>query len=305
VVYLELFGQSAGSNYDQLFSEQLDHIRQIQADSSPLVRTGLSPHAIYTSNRGLLKLCAEACAELDLPIALHLAETWAEVDYSLDGTGPLAEWRERLGYEPMVNGVRPAEYLDEIGLLRDGVCLGHCVYLSESEVQLVAASGASVAHCPRSNAYLGAGIAPVTDLLASGARVGIGTDSAGSCMRFDFFEEMRFALGLQRARAEDATVLTAKRVLELASLGGARALGLSDRIGSLEPGKRADMIAVDLGGMLPGEDIWLHLISRSPRDVRLVVVDGVEVASDGRLANVDAGACAAELRARMESLVDG
>ena len=281
IVYLEIFGQSAAENYAQVFHRKLDQVHEVQSASSPLVTIGISPHAIYTSNRDLLKFCTDTCAELNIPVAFHLAETRPEVEYSLAGAGAVADWRRRLGYEPMINGVRPAEFLHEIGFLREGVCLAHCVHLSSEEIELVARSGAGVAHCPRSNAYLGAGIAPVAELLAAGASLGLGTDSAGSCLRFDFFEEMRFALGLQRARAEDAGVLTAKSVLELATIGGAHALGLADRIGTLEPGKRADMIAVDLGEMLPDEDVWLAVLSRSPADVRLVVVDGIEVVSNG------------------------
>jgi len=163
----------------------------------------------------------------------------------------------------------------------------------------VARSGVGVAHCPRSNAYLGAGIAPVARLVVAGADVGIGTDSAGSSLRLDFFEEMRFALGLQRARAEDAAVLTAKDVLKLATIGGARSLGLADRIGTIEPGKRADMIAVDLSEMLSSENIWLAVVSRSPSDVRLVVVDGVEVVRDGLPAGLDLDALRADLEGHL------
>ena len=299
IAYLEVFGQSAGVSYAQVFHKRLDDIREQQSSCSQLIKIGISPHTIYTSNSELLRLCADTCAELGIPVAFHLAETQAEVDYSVDGTGPLVEWRKRLGYEPMVNGVRPAEYLHEIGFLRPGVCLGHCVHLSPEEIELVAGSGVGVAHCPRSNAYLGAGIAPVARLVVAGADVGIGTDSAGSSLRLDFFEEMRFALGLQRARAEDAAVLTAKDVLKLATIGGARSLGLADRIGTIEPGKRADMIAVDLSEMLSSENIWLAVVSRSPSDVRLVVVDGVEVVRDGLPAGLDLDALRADLEGHL------
>ncbi len=299
IVYLEVFGQSARENYAQAFRTRLDDVHELQAERSRLVTIGISPHAIYTSNRGLLELCAAACADLGVPVAMHVAETQAEVDYSVAGTGPLAAWRKGLGYEPMVNGIRPAEYLHEIGLLRPGVCLGHCVALSPEEIDLVAGSGVGVAHCARSNAYVGCGIAPVLELLRAGANVGIGTDSAGSCLRLDFFEEMRFAVGLQRARAEDAGVLTAKDALKLATIGSARALGLADQIGTIEPGKRADLIAVDMSETFSREDIWLAVVSRSPADVRLVVVDGVELVRDGVPAGLDLDALRADLEGHL------
>ena len=304
IAYLEVFGQSAGVSYAQVFHKRLDDVREQQSACSQLITIGISPHTIYTSNRELLRLCTDTCAELGIPVAFHLAETRAEADYSLDGTGPISDWRRRLGYEPMASGLRPAEYLHQIGFLRPGVCLAHCVDLSPQEVELVARSGVGVAHCPRSNAYLGAGIAPVAELVAAGADVGIGTDSAGSCLRFDFFEEMRFALALQRARAEDAATITAKDVLRLATVGGARALGLADRIGTIEPGKSADLIAVDLSKVLPGEDIWLAVLSRSPSDVRLVVVNGCEVVRDGLPVGLDLRALRTELEGRLESWLE-
>lgn len=278
VVYYELFGQSMGDNFVEAYGNKLDTTTDRQARASSRLTIGISPHTIYTSNRDVLKLCAQTCADTGLPVALHLGETEAEAQYSMLGTGPIADWRRSLGYEPMVSGLRPARYLNEVGLLRKGVCLAHCVDISDDEIELIAASGASVAHCPRSNVFLGAGIAPLSGFLAFGATVGIGTDSAASCMTLDFFEEMRFALGLARVKAKDAGVLTAKEVLRLATIGGAEALGLSDKIGTLEPGKRADMIAIDLAEMMPGEDIHLAILSRKPDDVRLVMVDGVEIA---------------------------
>ena len=115
---------------------------------------------------------------------------------------------------------------------------------------------------------------------------------------------MRFALALQRARAEDAATITAKDVLRLATVGGARALGLADRIGTIEPGKSADLIAVDLSKVLPGEDIWLAVLSRSPSDVRLVVVNGCEVVRDGLPVGLDLRALRTELEGRLESWLE-
>lgn len=279
VVYREIFGQSMGEDYSRNFARLLDELQAVQAGLSSRVKLGISPHAVYTSNRGLLELCAKSCADHGIPIAIHLAETRAETDYLMSGTGPIAEWRRKLGFEPMVAGTTPARYLQETGLLREGVCLAHCVHVSSDEIGLIAASGAGVACCARSNAVLGAGVAPARGFVAAHARVGLGTDSAASSLSLDFFEEMRFAMAIHRAVAEDAGAMTAKEILKQATLGGAEALGIADRVGSLEVGKRADIVAVDASSMVLGEDLELFVVSRAPSDVLLVLVDGKTVAT--------------------------
>ncbi len=300
VVYRELFGQSMGTEYLARFNQVLDDVQNVQSGASGRLKIGISPHSIYTSNREVLKLCAETCTTLHIPVALHLAETMAESEYSLYGTGPVADMRHGFGYEPMVSGLAPVAYLEEVGLIREGVCLAHCVCVSEEEIKMIAAGGAGVAHCPRSNAFLGAGIAPLKDFTSAGVPVGLGTDSAASCMNMDFFEEMRFAIGLARAKAKEASIMMAKDVLALATTGGAKALGLLREVGSIEARKRADIIAVDVGDALPDEDVYLSVVSRSPSDVRLVLVDGVEVLRDGHLTKVDIAERRADLVRMLE-----
>ena len=289
VVYKEIFGQSMGADYPARVALAIDAIRRLQSRLSERVRVGISPHAVYTTNIEVLRLCAESCAKLDIPVGIHAAETRAEAEYTMDGTGPIVAFRRRQGAEPMVSGVRPVRVLEEAGLLCNGVTLAHCVHLTPDEIDLIAASGAGVAHCPRSNAYLGAGVSPFAALRDAGARMGLGTDSAASCLRLDFFEEMRFAVGVHRAVAEDAGAVLAKEILKLATAGGANALGLGDEIGRLTAGMRADMIAVDTSDMLPGEDVHLAVLSRTPEDVILRLVDGTPV-------ECDVEACAVELR---------
>ena len=292
VVYKEMFGQSMGADYAEKFLRALDEVSELQARVGSRITIGLSPHTVYTTNPEVLRLCAEPCAKLHMPIALHLAETRAEEEYTRHGAGPIADWRRTLDREPMVSGLSPTEVVLQAGLLQEGVSLAHCVHLSADEIALIAHSGASAVHCPRSNARLGAGVAPVPELLAAGAVVALGTDSAASCGELDFFEEMRFALGLHRAGSEEASILLAKDVLEMATAGGAAALGIDD-IGRLEPGMWADMIAVDVGDMLPGEDVHLALLSRTPTDVKLVLIGG-----EAKCADVDPRAD--ELRDMME-----
>lgn len=299
VVYLEVFGQSAGVDYARLFEQKLSQVRELQKRCSKLIRVGISPHSVYTSNREILELCAQAVSDYGLPVSIHVAETWAEAEYLIGGTGPIAELRRRMGYEPMVARMRPVEYVRQIELLRPGVCLAHCVDLTRGEVELIATSGAGVAHCARSNAFLGCGIAPVSQLVQLGGKVGLGTDGAGTCGTLDFFEEMRFALALQRAHVKEASVLYARDVLKMATIGGACVLGLENQVGTLEPGKSADLIAIDISDSLSTEDIWLAVLSCKPEDVRLVVVGGVEVVRSGRLVNVELAEVKAELEERL------
>jgi cytosine/adenosine deaminase-related metal-dependent hydrolase len=185
------------------------------------------------------------------------------------------------------------------------VCLAHCVAVDEDEIAAIGRSGVGVAHCPRSNAFLGVGTAPIREFADAGAPVGLGTDGAGSCGRLDFGEEMRFALSLARARGKDAGVMTAKDMLQMATQGGARVLGLEDRVGRLEAGMRADMVAIDMSTKLPEEDIYLAALNSSPRDVVLTVVDGVEVVRDGRLVRADIDELRAELKDALGSLTVG
>ena len=142
------------------------------------------------------------------------------------------------------------------GLLSDRIVAAHCVKVDAEEIGLLAAHDVAVAHCPRSNALLGCGIAPLAELLAAGLRVGIGTDGVSSVPSHDYFEELRAAVSAARARSERADALSPTKVLELATLGGARALGLDAEIGSLVPGKRADLTVISLAGTsyLPWED---------------------------------------------------
>lgn len=301
VVYQEMFGQSMGADWPERCRAVLENVREMQAHLPGRVKMGLSPHAVYTSNIEVLRFCADS----GLPVAMHAAETDAERDYCLSGTGPVAEWRTELGYRPMVSGKTPVAVLKGAGLLEERVCLAHCVAIDHDDIAAIGESGVGVAHCPRSNAFLGVGVAPVNQLIAAGAAVGIGTDSAGSCGRLDFFEEMRLALGLARARAKDAGVLTAKDILRMATRGGARAIGVGDSTGCLQPGMRADLVAIDLSRMLAGEDIHLAVLNSSPRDVVLTVIDGVEVVRDGRLVAADVDELRRELKETLGSLTVG
>lgn len=197
-----------------------------------LITFCLAPHAPYTvSDRSFEKILTLA-EQIDLPIHVHLHETAQEINDSLRDFG-----------------VRPIERLRRLGLLSPGLIGVHAVHLNHAEIELLAGHGCSVAHCPTSNLKLASGIAPITALLAQGANVGLGTDGAASNNRLDLFHEMRLAALLAKGQSGRADVLDAHQALRMATLGGAQALGLDATIGSIAPGKAADLCAVSLAGI--------------------------------------------------------
>jgi cytosine/adenosine deaminase-related metal-dependent hydrolase len=265
-VYLEVFGSDPPRALEHFAA-----IRDRAGDAfSERVRPGVSPHAPYSVSIELY----EACAELGLPIATHISESRSEVQYLLTGTGAWGGYKDLLVPAPGKTGTH---LLAEHDLLGPNVVAAHCVVLDEDEIGLLASTRTGVAHCPRSNGALGCGVAPLAELRAAGARVGVGTDSPASAPSFDFFEELRSVVLSARARAARPDVLSAAETLELGTLGSARALGLDGKIGSLVPGKRADFAVVSLEGSayLPWEDpAGAVVFGGSPDRVIATYVDG-------------------------------
>jgi cytosine/adenosine deaminase-related metal-dependent hydrolase len=264
-VYLEVFGTDASAALDD-FTAKRDRLTGTFSD---LVRPGVSPHAPYSASLDVYR----ACSELRLPLATHLSESLREVKYLTEGGG---SWG-RYAYLVPPPGLTGARMLAGAGLLGPHVLAAHCTHVDTEEIGLLASSGTGVAHCPRSNAALGCGIAPLAALRAAGVRVGVGTDSPASTPSFDFFAELRAVLFGARAREQRADVMLAGDALELATLGGARALGLDGEVGSLAPGKRADLAVVSLAGspFLPWEDPAAAVVlGGSPDRVLLTLVGG-------------------------------
>ena len=267
IVYLEVFGgpEDIAGRFDV-------NRARVAAAFCERVRLGISPHAPYTASAALY----DAAFALGIPVATHLAESDAEQEWLWEGTGPLTQYAGSL---PPPLGETGARALARRGLLGRSLIAAHCVKLDDEEIELLARHDVAVAHCPRSNAVLGCGIAPLAELRAAGIRAGLGTDSPASAASFDMFEEMRAALYAARARAERPDALSAAEALELATLGSARALGLENEIGSLAPGKRADLAVVSLSGSpyLPWEDPTAAVVfGGSPERVLLTLVDGEE-----------------------------
>jgi 5-methylthioadenosine/S-adenosylhomocysteine deaminase len=266
IVYLEVFGITT----EQLETRFGATRERLDGALGDLVRIGISPHAPYTVSTDLY----EACFELGLPLATHLSESPDEDTWMRSGEGPWKPLADALPPPPGTSGIR---LLAEHGLLRPGILAAHCVTVDAEEIALLAGHRVSVAHCPRSNAVLGCGIAPLRELLDAGITVGLGTDSPASTPSFDMFEELRTALFLARARERRPEALTAAEALELATLGSARALGLDGEVGSLEPGKRADLVVVSLEGspFLPWEDpVAAVVLGGSPERVTATLVEG-------------------------------
>jgi cytosine/adenosine deaminase-related metal-dependent hydrolase len=263
IVYLEVFGS------DPARAEELrERLAALERERGQLVSLGVSPHAPYSVSPALYA----AVYALGRPVATHVAESDDELDYLLRGEGPIAAVSE---VDPP--GTTSVRHLAAEGLLGAHVVAAHCVKVDAAEIALLAEHDVAVAHCPRSNALLGCGIAPLGELRAAGLRIGLGTDSPASTPSFDMFEEMRTAVYAARARERRPDALLASEALELATLGGAGALGLGDEVGSLAPGKRADLAVVSLAGSpyLPWEDPAVAVVfGGSPDRVLLTLVAG-------------------------------
>jgi 5-methylthioadenosine/S-adenosylhomocysteine deaminase len=266
IVYLEVFGRGT----EQLETRFVANRERIDSHLSERVRLGISPHAPYTCSAELYA----AAAGLGLPIATHLAESEAEQEWMRSGSGSWEPFVDILPPPPGETGVR---HLARHGVLGPGLVAAHCVKVDAEEIDLLRRHDVAVVHCPRSNALLGCGIAPLRALLDAGLRVGLGTDSPASTPSFDMFEELRTAVYAARAREERADALATAEALELATLGSARALGLDDEIGSLAPGKRADLAVLSLAGSPyhPWEDPSAAVVlGGSPERVLLTMTDG-------------------------------
>lgn len=290
IVYLEVFGRDGTAM--ERFAELRDRVEPSLSDR---VRPGVSPHAPYTCT---LELYTE-CAALGLPIATHFAESTAERAYLLDGSGDWSAFADMLVPPPGQTGVR---MLAGAGLLGRSLMAAHCVDVEPDEIALLAEHGVGVAHCPRSNGILGCGVAPLGDLLTAGVSVGIATDSPASTPSFDLFDELRAAIVAARARERRPDALSAHTALELATLGGARVLGLDGEIGSLVPGKWADLTVVSLddSSLEPVEDpVVAAVLGGSPERVAATLVAGEDRYRRGTSAWPDSRRAARRARSRM------
>ncbi|MGC8834789.1 MAG: amidohydrolase family protein, partial [Armatimonadota bacterium] len=245
VVFLEVFGIDIRDNPQERMSQLKERISELRRVLNHSLSIGVSPHSPYTAGPKLLRLANEYAKANELPLCIHTAESAGETE-RLMGLKPVFSLSRRENVQWTPPGTTPVRYLHTLGLLRPGVVCVHCVQIDKEEISLIASSGASVVICPRSNALHGHGIPPFTELTAAGVPVGLGTDGACSVGRLDMLEEMRFALALERARLRSPTAVSAKTILEAATIGSAKVLGLHRETGSIEVGKSADLTVVEL-----------------------------------------------------------
>jgi len=292
LVYQEVFGIDHREPVDAIVETLLAKVQRLRGAASDLLIVGISPHAPYTVRPELFAALAAVAREKALPISIHVAESASECRLTQQGEGPFADMFRSRGIDWTIPHASPTRYVADQGILTPSTLAVHCVHQSAADIALVAQSGAAIVHCPKSNAKLGAGIAPLTDWLSTpGLRVALGTDSAVSNNALDMFEEMRCALLTQRAARENSTCVTARQMVEMATLGGAKSLGLDSLIGSLAPGHDADLIAVDLSGphAAPATDPYSALVySCRASDVRMTMVGGRIVYENGNCATLDA-----------------
>jgi len=304
IVYQESFGPDpklAAENVAKL-REQISSMRDMEND---LVRIGVSPHAPYTVSAPQLELISRLAIDQKLPVMMHAAESQAEKLFMLEGRGFFAEGLSARGIQWQAPGVSTIQYLASHGVLETKPLLAHCVNVDDADLDLIKQSGAGMAHCPKSNAKLGHGRAPFAEFIAQRLNVGLGSDSVASNNICDILDEACFATLLSRLDERGSSgglppAVTAEQTLFAATLGGARALGLDNRIGALAEGMQADITVVSLNGVHqqpvnnPADAL---IFSSSGRDVLLTVVAGREIYRDGNISGVDED----ELLSRIEA----
>ena len=265
---------------DEYFERAGDVHDQWRAD--PLVATAFAPHAPYTVNDANFERIRMLSDQLDIPVHLHLHETAQEVEQSVEK-----------------HGQRPIPRIDRLGLFNDRLIAVHMTQLTEHEVHLCAERGVSVVHCPESNLKLASGFCPACALERAGVTLAIGTDGCASNNDLDMFGETRTAALLAKAVANDAAGFDAFSALRAATLGGAKALGWEDRIGSIEPGKQADLVCIDLSPLetQPLHHVVSQLVYATGRQqVNDVWIAGSRKLRERELVDMDAAAIVANAR---------
>jgi 5-methylthioadenosine/S-adenosylhomocysteine deaminase len=294
LVYREVFGPDPAMA-DESMAGLRDAVDRLRREETDLVTVGISPHAPYTVSDDLFAAAGRYAVEEGLPIAVHAAESAAEDDLVMRGGGDFAPGLNAREIATPVRGTSTVEMLHRLGVLDARPLLIHCVRLDADDVARIADTGSAVAHCPVANARLGHGVAPLPELREAGVRVGLGTDSVGSNNRLDLLEEARIASLLHRGKLASFDYLSADDLLRLVTIDGARALGLDDRIGTLEPGKDADLCAVSLAGahVRPVHDpVAAVFHAARGADVVLAAVRGRVLYRDGRVLTMDEAALA-------------
>ncbi len=278
--------ETAENDFEKLI-EKFSALKEFETN---LVKTGLSPHAPYTVSRKLFEKITNLAIRENTAITIHAAESEQEQNLLQKGEGFFA----KLYNEQEINWESPKsstiEYLENIGVLEAKPLLAHCVKVSEKDIRSIAESGSKIAHCPKSNAKFGHGIAPLEKFLNKNIAVGFGSDSMASNNTCDILEEARFAALLARIREDKKRFIHAEEIIKTATLGGAKALGLDKITGTLEADKQADLIVISLdeAAQQPVHDIYTALLfATSGKNVKMTMVAGEEIYRNGISAKVD------------------
>ena len=267
---------------DEMFEERREH---------PLISVTIDPHSVYLCSPDLLERLADTARSHQAIVNIHLSETEGEVKTCL----------ERYG-------LRPVAHLDRLGLLAPNTLAAHCVHVNDEEMALLAERGVGVSHCLQSNLKLASGIAPVPRLIAKGAKLSLGTDGGASNNSVDLFAEIKSVALVHKGVSGDSTIMPAETVLHLATMGGAAALGAAVAIGSLEVGKKADCIVVDLAAshLTPLYNVPSQLVyAARGSDVRHSVIDGEIVMRDRKILAFDEEEARAKARELAEKFKGG
>lgn len=273
----------------------------LHSQKTDLVKAGISPHAPYTVSQNLFELITEFATSNDIKTTIHAAESLAEKKLMQNGQGFFAEFYKKQNVSWQTPKCSTIEYLSKIGVLATQPLLAHCVWISESDIELIGKSGSGIAHCPKSNAKFGHGIAPLESFLDRDITVGFGSDSMASNNNCDILEEARFATLLARTREKKKHFLTPQQIIETATIGGARALGLDNEIGTLEADKQADIIIITLEtvAQMPVHNIYAALLYASNSgNLRMTMVAGEELYRDGVSKKIDES----ELKTKIEDV---
>jgi len=284
-----VIGFGAPEEIDAKFNEAVQFARDWNGKANGRITTMLSPHAPYTCPPALIERFVQAAHDLNLPLHTHMSETAAEVEQNVRDYG-----------------ARPVEHLDKLGMFSRPTLLAHAVHLTDDEIALLAERGVGVSHNAASNLKLASGVARVPDMLRAGVTVSLGTDGAASNNNLSTFDEIRLAGLIHKGVSGDPTAVPAQEALKLGTLYGARAIWQESSYGSLEAGKKADIIALDLNKphYFPLTDIVSHLVySGSASDVLHVWIDGKQVVRKGECLTLDEERIAREAQAAFERLL--
>ncbi len=278
--------ETASRDFEQL-KEKFLSLREVETD---LVKVGISPHAPYTVSKNLFQKISEYAIKEDYQITIHASESEQELNLMRKGEGFFA----KIYKEQDINWDSPKcstiEYLDSIGVLQAKPLLAHCVKVSEQDIEIIAKSDAKIAHCPKSNTKFGHGAAPFEKFLDAGIKTGFGSDSMASNNTCDILEEGRFATLLARSRVDNNRFIKAREIIETATNGGAKALALDKKVGTLEEGKQADLIVISLDGVAqkPVYDVYNALVFASnASNVVQTIVAGEVIYQNGKSLTVD------------------